>query len=143
MIVFVTETLAVYYSPFFAHILEGWARKDDANVLFLFYEDMKRDLRGEMNKVCAFLDKTASEEQMQMLLKHLHFDSMANNRFVNEEGLKEIQLTDKGLNFMRKGKTGDWKNHFNPEMNRRLDEWIHKSLEASDLKFTMELDHQD
>ena len=42
MIVFVTETLAVYYSPFFAHILEGWARKDDANVLFLFYEDMKR-----------------------------------------------------------------------------------------------------
>ena len=41
------------------------------------------------------------------------------------------------------GKTGDWKNHFNPEMNRRLDEWIHKSLEASDLKFTMELDHQD
>ena len=41
------------------------------------------------------------------------------------------------------GKTGDWKNHFNPELNSRLDEWMKKSLEGSDLKFTMELDHQD
>ena len=32
----------VYYSPFFGHILEGWAKRDNPNVLFLFYEDMKR-----------------------------------------------------------------------------------------------------
>ena len=32
----------VYYSPFFPHVLEAWAKKDHPNVLSLFYEDMKR-----------------------------------------------------------------------------------------------------
>ena len=32
---------SVYYSPFFAHVLEGWARRDHPNFLFIFYEDMK------------------------------------------------------------------------------------------------------
>jgi len=41
------------------------------------------------------------------------------------------------------GKTGDWKNHFSPEMSNRIDEWIKSSLDGSDLSFISELDHQD
>lgn len=41
------------------------------------------------------------------------------------------------------GKTGDWKNHFSPELNRRIDEWIKLNLEGTDLRFIMELDQQD
>lgn len=32
----------VFYSPFFPHALEAWARRSHPNMLFLFYEDMKR-----------------------------------------------------------------------------------------------------
>ncbi len=38
------------------------------------------------------------------------------------------------------GETGGWKNHFTPEVNRKIDEWIEKNLEGSDLKFVTELD---
>jgi hypothetical protein len=41
------------------------------------------------------------------------------------------------------GKTGDWKNHFGPELNQRIDEWIEKNLSGTDLKFTTELEFQD
>ena len=41
------------------------------------------------------------------------------------------------------GKTGDWKNHFSPELNRRIDQWIGEQLRGSDLRFITELDQQD
>ena len=41
------------------------------------------------------------------------------------------------------GKTGDWMNHFSPELNKRIDEWIEKNLEGTDLKFVPELEFQD
>jgi len=130
----------IYYSPFFPHILEAWAKKDHPNFLFLFYEDMKSDLQGEIDKVCKFLGKTLSEEQRGRLLSHLKFDNFSKNPAVNAES--EFGHRQKG-SFIRKGKTGDWKNHFSSELNDRVDEWIRKNLESSDLKFKMELSHQD
>ena len=41
------------------------------------------------------------------------------------------------------GKTGDWMNHFSPELNQRIDDWIEQNLIGSDLKFITELEHQD
>lgn len=38
------------------------------------------------------------------------------------------------------GQTGDWKNHFSPELNSRIDEWIEKNLAGTDLKFVTQLD---
>ena len=48
-----------------------------------------------------------------------------------------------GGSFFRKGKTGDWKNHFGAELNERIDRWIEANLEGSDLKFIIELEKQD
>ena len=42
-----------------------------------------------------------------------------------------------------KGKTGDWKNHISPQLNKRVDNWIAKNLDGSDLQFVTELDKQD
>ena len=41
------------------------------------------------------------------------------------------------------GKTGDWKNHFSPELNKKIDDWIAANLKGSDLKFITELEQQD
>jgi len=155
------------YTPFFPHILEGWAKKDHPNVLFLFYEDMKSDLQGEIDKVCKFLGKTLSPEQRSRLLSHLKFDNFAKNAAVNAEdkvtdktrgsfirkeieifrtvglGVNCFQILSKSVKFYPYGKTGDWKNHFSGELNERLDAWIKKNLESTDLKFKMELEHQD
>ena len=34
-------------------------------------------------------------------------------------------------------------NHFSPELNKRIDDWIEKNLEGTNLKFKTELEHQD
>ena len=41
--------------------------------------------------------------------------------------------------FMRKGEIGNWKEHFSPELNEKMDKWIEKHLKGSDLKFTYEV----
>lgn len=41
------------------------------------------------------------------------------------------------------GKTGDWKNHFSPELNARIDMWIESNLKGTDLTFITELEQQD
>ena len=46
-------------------------------------------------------------------------------------------------NVLCKGKTGDWKNHFSPELNARIDEWMKDNLKDTDLNFITELDQQD
>jgi len=40
------------------------------------------------------------------------------------------------------GKTGDWMNHFSPQLNDQIDQWIEKHLAGSDLKFVTQLSHQ-
>ncbi len=37
------------------------------------------------------------------------------------------------------GMVGDWKNHFSPEMNQKLDLWIETNLEGTGLKFITEI----
>lgn len=49
----------------------------------------------------------------------------------------------KKSNSIDQGKTGDWKNHFSPELNSRIDQWIEDHLAGSDLKFVTELEQQD
>lgn len=44
---------------------------------------------------------------------------------------------------LQTGKTGDWKNHLSPELNRRVEAWIEANLAKSDLRFVMELEQQD
>ena len=38
----INTLLSVLSSPFFGHILEAWALRNHPNMLFLFYEDMKK-----------------------------------------------------------------------------------------------------
>jgi len=47
----------LYYSPFFAHIFEGWAKRDHPNVLFLFYEDRKETCAKKSIRCARFLAK--------------------------------------------------------------------------------------
>ena len=33
---------SVMFSPYFRHVLEGWSQRNNPNVLFLFYDDIKK-----------------------------------------------------------------------------------------------------
>ena len=50
----------VYYGDYFDHILGWWAHKDDDNVLFLKYEDMKKDLPTAVARIAKFIGQDIS-----------------------------------------------------------------------------------
>ncbi|KAI9553518.1 hypothetical protein GHT06_021436 [Daphnia sinensis] len=133
----------VYSAPFFPHLLDAWNKRHHPNLHFVFYEDLKRNLRGEIEKIAKFLGKTLTEDQLVKLTEHLRFDNFAKNETVNCEIGKEIGLMNNSGHFIRKGKTGDWKNHFSPELNERIDKWMQANLEGTDLRFITELEQQD
>ena len=72
-------------------------------MLFIFYEDMKKNLRGEVEKVARFLGKPLTEENMTKLLEHLKFENISKNESVNFEIGKKIGFMNLDGAFMRKG----------------------------------------
>lgn len=129
----------VMYSPFFPHVLDAWNRRNHPNVLFLFYEDLKKDLRGGIERVGRFLGKTLSEDQLEKLTRHLTFENLSQNAAVNKEDGKMSGAFHENGNFMRKGETGDWKRHFSPELSRQISEWSEINLRGTDLSFVEEI----
>ena len=83
--------------------MDAWAKRTHPNLLFIFYEDMKKNLRGEVEKVASFLGKPLIEENMTKLLEHLKFENISKNESVNFEIGKKIGFMNQDGAFMRKG----------------------------------------
>lgn len=120
--------------PFFSHVLEAWRQRHHPNLLFLFYEDMKRDMPATLQRVAAFLGKTVTEEQLKRLCQHLSFDNMKNNKFANS-----LRYQDAGIlevsSFIRQGQVGGWRRHVSEETDRKLNSWIAANTRGTGLTF--------
>lgn len=53
-----------------------WAAKDEPNMLLVHYNDMKKDLDGEMRRIANFLEIEVSEELWPKLVEAAKFESM-------------------------------------------------------------------
>ena len=83
-----------YNTPFIQHVLEFWNYSQTAegqkHVLFIMYEDMKRDLDCVCQKVGRFLGKPINESQLSTLVDHLSFEKMKHNPSVNKSEIVEV-----------------------------------------------------
>lgn len=108
------------YGSYFHHIKSGWAYKDHPNFRFVWFEDMKKDIRKEVVATCDFINHPLPTDKLDILLEHISFKSMKKNMAIN------IQ-SEKG-EFIRKGEVGDHKNHFDEERNQKWDQWIQREI---------------
>lgn len=128
----------VLYGSYWKHIEEGWQRRHEPNVLFMFYEDMNHDLPGAIRKVSKFLDKTIADDEVNKLAEYLNIDQFRNNPSVN---LKELYNTgefdSKEEAFVRNGITSvsGWQKEYTPQIIERAAKWIKENLEKTDLRF--------
>ncbi|KAJ4877348.1 Cytosolic sulfotransferase 1 [Raphanus sativus] len=128
----------IYYGPIWEHVLSYWRRclEDPKKVLFMRYEEMKEEPRGQIKRLAEFLGCpfTKEEEDNGLVDEILDFCSLRNLSGLEVNQTKKFNKVDR-KNFFRKGEVGDWKNYLTPEMENRLDMIIQEKLQGSGLKF--------
>ncbi|XP_077511115.1 sulfotransferase 1B1-like [Amblyomma americanum] len=139
----------VGYGDYFDHVASGYALKDEPNVFFLTYEELKKDTRSTVLRLAHFLSESygrALEEDEQALQRVLESCKPENMRKVvvfdfqgvDSEEWNGVLTTkspisksgykgDKTKYAIVQGATiGSWKEYFTPELLSRLEQKILK-----------------
>jgi estrone sulfotransferase len=128
-----------FYSPFWKHVKSYYLSHYD-NIMFVKYEDMKKDIRNTINAVCTFLEcKSYTDDEMVQLEEHLSFKNFQQTTTLNKQKLVKkcdkfgFSNQDEGGVFVRKGIVGDWKNYFSHEMSEKFIEKDEKLSQCTGL----------
>ncbi|KAK8782718.1 hypothetical protein V5799_015942 [Amblyomma americanum] len=152
----------VDYGDYFDHVLSWYEHRTDSNVLFLTYEELKKDIRGSVLKIADFLGKDKYGDKLRQnpdlfdkILAAISMESMRKlyseiNNWSKDltsipmeaipEAMKFLiaslgELFKKPVTgeFVRKGIVGDWRNHFSSEQIARMKERIALKTLGSDV----------
>ena len=115
-------------------------RKDPSAVWLVFSTALWQTIRYfffQFNSISfVFISSIEWLIQVRLIAAHTRFESMAVNPSVNYSHWDDLGLRNKSeARFMRSGRVGDWRRHFDPETNRRFDDFIRQHLDGSQLKF--------
>ncbi|NXN97035.1 ST1B1 Sulfotransferase, partial [Rhinopomastus cyanomelas] len=129
----------VAYGSWYDHVKSYWERRKDHPILYLFYEDLKEDLRREVAKVAQFLGRELPEAALDAIARHTSFETMRDNPSTNYRMVPSEIMDHNVSPFMRKGTTGDWKNHFTVAQSEHFDQDYAQKMSGTDLRFRTEI----
>lgn len=143
----------VGWGDFFDHVLSWFGHRNDPNVLFLTYEDMKKDKKESLLKIAKFLGESYyndlnDDRILENCLKHSDFKYMKELGMffpdaATSDVLQKIGDIDRStanpelfreVNFFRKGEVGDWKNHFSTNHIQKFNEYMLKKLQNTEME---------
>ncbi|XP_041655861.1 cytosolic sulfotransferase 3-like isoform X2 [Cheilinus undulatus] len=126
------------FGSWYDHVSGWWKKKQTYPQLhYMFYEDLVQDTGREIDKLCFFLGLSPSAEEKERIISKVQFDEMKTNNMVNMSSLRTMDFTVSS--FIRKGKVGDWKNHFTVAQNKEFDEDYKKKMKDPTLVFHTEI----
>ncbi|KAG9337304.1 hypothetical protein AGOR_G00251690 [Albula goreensis] len=132
----------VVYGSWVDHLI-SWERSDnDENILFVYYENLKKDLPKCVREISEFLGVRVTEDQVRDVAKKSSFSEMK-ERVEREKARPDNNHTvcaltsDRKLIF-RKGAVGDWKNHFTAEQNSQFEALLREKINSSELASNVE-----
>lgn len=141
----------VDFGDYFDTVMSWYEHRHDPNVLFITYEELKKDTVAGVLKIAEFMGpqyKEILEKDEKILRDVIYHSSFAFMKEHLNKHLAELQKLPKEMirnnpdlppsmrtlfgaekdvfkkddvTFVRKGIVGDWKNHFSPEQSARLE----------------------
>ncbi|XVF17327.1 hypothetical protein REPUB_Repub10bG0111000 [Reevesia pubescens] len=130
-----------HYGPFWDHVLGYWkaSLESPKKVLFLKYEDVKKDPLVYVRKLGEFLGIPFSAEEenkmvVQEIVKLCSFENLS-NLDVNKNDTRNWDRPISNSDFFRKGQVRDWINHLTPEMTEILDQITKEKFQCTGLSF--------
>lgn len=152
----------VEFNDYFDHLLSWFPHRNDPNVFYTTYEDMKKDTESIIIRLANFLGKEYGqlvERDNNVLRNILHFssftymkeniaevfDSILWKDTIEKEGIEGLQYLTRfvasqevpksrpKVEFVRKGKVGDWKEHFSSEQSERLQKKFDEKFQGTDI----------
>ncbi|XP_030278673.1 cytosolic sulfotransferase 1-like isoform X2 [Sparus aurata] len=126
------------FGSWYDHVNNWWKKTQTYSELhYMFYEDMIEDTGREIDKLCSFLGLTPSAKEKKQIMYGVQFDNMKKNDMTNYSTVITMDLNISP--FMRKGKVGDWKNHFTVAQNEEFVEDYKKKMKDHTLQFRTEI----
>lgn len=122
----------VQRGDWFDHVLSWWKHKDAENMLFLKYEDMKRDFDAQLLAIAAYLGYALSEEVIDRIKLATSFSKMKTEQFSNHKEIAQLE------GFFRKGEIGSWKDQFTVAQSEAFDRFYRERMAGTGLDFEFE-----
>ncbi|CAF2952070.1 unnamed protein product [Rotaria sp. Silwood2] len=128
----------VYSGDYFKHLHSVWQHKDDDNVLFTSYEEMKRDLSSVVRKVAQFMNIELTNNLLERISIFSSFNYMKERFNKAYSAQARISLANETLDapwplsrshlqrcdrfqHVREGVVGNWSSTMNEKQSQRLD----------------------
>lgn len=120
--------------PYFSHRQEALQHHNKENVLCLKYEEMIENLTETIDKVSLFLlNCKPSQDEVDALRKHLHFDNFRMNPSINGTEMAKIGIFNQTVeytgSFIRRGQSGIKHEEFEnvPGLLDKANQWIEEN----------------
>ncbi|KAL4424320.1 hypothetical protein ABPG75_001621 [Micractinium tetrahymenae] len=114
------------------HVLSWWEVRGEENMLFLRYEDLKRDFRGQLARIAAHVGVQLSPKAVDRVVAASSFSHMRAAPFSNHKHIADFQ------GFFRKGEVGSWRDRFTVAQTDAFDRLYTERMADSGLTFTFE-----
>jgi hypothetical protein len=116
-----------HFYPWAAFLDGYWRIRDRENVLFMTYEEMKKDLPGTVRKIAGFLNIALSEDEVDAVVLHSSFKHMKQIEQKFETGMMVPWSKPHGA-MVRRGQHGESDELLTPEQQQRIDEHCRAEL---------------
>ncbi|XP_077326748.1 amine sulfotransferase-like [Lithobates pipiens] len=122
----------------------GWhTHKEDYNILFITYEEMKKDLRSAVIKICNFLEIKLDDQAVDTVVEKSSFRTMKQDPLANYKFIEKKYLNFEKGDFLRKGTVGDWKNRMTVAQSEQFDIVYKEKMKGLPLKFFWDINDEE
>lgn len=106
---------------FFGNIKSWWDIRHLPNMKLIHFEQLKRDMEGEIRDIAQFLDIEIDEEKWPLIVKHCSFDYMKKNA-TDSTPLGGVWIEGGAETFVNKGVNGRWRDILPKELSDRYEQ---------------------